>query len=379
VRVGLQTTFVVSKKEPLATMLNRAHQAFLNAGLGEPTLRFKFSDPPLAGPVSSVGRVLKRFPEMARFLATGSPKAGFPGIRQLSNADSGHPIPFSSIEEIAAGVPRSFPFHSAIIHLYTPAFGELVPGCSYIGGAIPGVMLTDSWWINGRNRSLSAVAIVDAGMKSKKLPPLPEAVAAVIAVCGKARRTVQIPLTTAKSQSQASAASASPKTAGAVRTIVADYRGRLREILERASPPHDLPPSMEVFRESIGVTPGPIKPPLEQVFKPLGYTCRGESGTFTVRRRTEANLTVQLYLDVGTWSRQVTAIYQVLGFGFKASLAIPVAVRALGAAQYPIGDADRWKKIVENLAAIAAELDRSLVPEIERAGGSTPEWYKPEA
>ena len=110
----------------------------------------------------------------------------------------------------------------------------------------------------------------------------------------------------------------------------------------------------------------------------MGYTCRGESGTFTLRRRTPGNLTVQLYLDVGTWSRNVTAIFQVLGVGFKASLAIPVSARAMGALQYPIGDADRWRKIVENLAALVAELDRSFVPEIEAAAGPSPEWYQPE-
>ena len=122
-----------------------------------------------------------------------------------------------------------------------------------------------------------------------------------------------------------------------------------------------------------------MKPVLLRVFKPLGYTCCGESGTFTLRRRTEANLTAQLYLDVGTWSRQVTAIFQVLGVGFKANLTIPVAVRALDTMQYPIGDAERWQKIVENLAALVTELDRTLVPEIERAAGPTPEWYQPEA
>jgi hypothetical protein len=81
-------------------------------------------------------------------------------------------------------------------------------------------------------------------------------------------------------------------------------------------------------------------------------------------------------LDVGTWSHQVTAIFQVLGVGFKATLTIPVALGALGAMQYPIGNAERWQK---NLAALVAELDRSLIPEIERAAGPTPAWYQPEA
>lgn len=378
-RVALHTTFAASRKEPLAAMLNRVHQAFLDARLGELALRFTFSDAPLAGFVSSVDRVLKRLPDMERFLAADSPMAGFPGVRRLSNAASGEAAAFSSIQAIAAGVPRSFPFHNATIHFHAPAFGELVPGASQIGGATPGVMLTDSWWVNGRNRSLSALTVVEADAGSKKLPSLPEAVAAVIAACGKTKRTMQIPLTPAEPQSQPSTASASPEAANAVRAIVADYRGRLKEIVERAALPHDLPPALDVLRESLGVTSGPMKPFLERTFKPMGYSCRGESGTFTLRRRTQTNLTAQLYLDVGTWSHQVTAIFQVLGVGFKATLTIPVALRALGAMQYPIGNAERWQKIVENLAALVTELDRSLVPEIERAVGPTPAWYLPEA
>ena len=77
--VALHTSFAASKKEPLATVLSRVHQAFLDAGLGEPTLRFTFSDAPLAGFVSSVDRVLKRFPDMERFLLTDSAMTGLPG------------------------------------------------------------------------------------------------------------------------------------------------------------------------------------------------------------------------------------------------------------------------------------------------------------
>jgi hypothetical protein len=129
--------------------------------------------------------------------------------------------------------------------------------------------------------------------------------------------------------SQLSPARASPEAVAAVRRIVAEYRGRLKEIVERAAPPHDLPPIAEL-RDSLWIASGSRRPALEQAFKSLGYTCRGESGTFSLRRKTQANLTAQLYLDVGTWSRHVTAIFQILGVGFKASMTIPVAVRALG-------------------------------------------------
>jgi hypothetical protein len=45
--------------------------------------------------------------------------------------------------------------------------------------------------------------------------------------------------------------------------------------------------------------------------------------------------------------------------------------------QYPVGDAAQWQKIVENLGALVAELDRTFVPEVEAAAGPSPEWYKP--
>jgi hypothetical protein len=60
--------------------------------------------------------------------------------------------------------------------------------------------------------------------------------------------------------------------------------------------------------------------------------------------------------------------------GFKATLILPVARRAAGG-QYPIGGPDRWRQIVDNLAALTVELDRSFVPAIS---GPAPAWYRPE-
>jgi len=216
--------------------------------------------------------------------------------------------------------------------------------------------------------------------------------AAVLAQCGKARRTVQAPLASATTEAAAGPvpgvrtpigamiASANPEAARAVQAIMADYRARLQEIVVRAALPHVLPaPGAEAYSDvALGVTAGPKKPALDSVFKPMGYTCRGGSGSFTLRRRTAANLTVELHLDVGTWGHQVLAMFRVWGLGFKGLLSIPVSANAIAAAQYPIGDADRWQKIVENLGAMVRELDRTLVPEIEGAVGPSPEWYQPE-
>lgn len=270
---------------------------------------------------------------------------------------------------IAAGVPRSFPFHNIVIQLTAPGFGEAMQTMA------PGVYLGDAWWINGRSRSLTALAVVEADPANKKLPSLPATVAAVLAACGKVKKTVQVPLPAAPEAQQAGP---DPEALRRVGQIVSDYKSRFPAIVERLPFPHDLPPLLEALQAAnLGVTAGPKKPALVRAFKPMGYDCVGGSGTFTLRRRTGGHLTVEIFLDVGTWSHSFTGSFSVQGLGFKARLNLPVSRRG-GATQYPIGDEERWRKIVDNIAAVVAELDSTFVPAIEAAAGPTPEWYRPE-
>jgi len=174
------------------------------------------------------------------------------------------------------------------------------------------------------------------------------------------------------------AISVPPANIEAVKAICASYRARLGEVVERAGLPHALPPAAEARSVGSGaVVAGPRKPALDAAFKTMGYMCRGGGpGVFHLTRRTSGNLTVELYLDVGTWSHEISAFFRVHGAGFDASLAIPVGP-SIPPSQYPIGDAAQWGKIVENLAAMVRELDRSFVLEVEQAAGASPEWYFP--
>ena len=262
-RVALLTTFAASKKEPLGTMMSRVHQAFLDAGLDEPAIRFNLSDHMVSGFTSSVDRVLKRYPELHRFVTDAALAPGIPGARRISNGPlspaAGEAIPYQTLEAIAAGVPRSFPFHSVVIHFVSGAFGAMDTVTPLSAHLLPGVLLSDSWWVNGRVRSLSACTVVDAEPSAKQLPALPAQVAAVFAACGKVKKTVQAPL---PGQAEAAAAvavrtpvgtsmpSARPEAAGAVQQVVADYRARMPEIVARAALPHDLPPQGELRRAS---------------------------------------------------------------------------------------------------------------------------------
>jgi hypothetical protein len=382
-QVALLTTFAVTKKEPLSVLLERIHAAFLASGLGEPSILFTFSDPPVPGAFSTIDRLLKKYPDFARFTGESSGIPNIPPIRQVSNRPgslvTGESVPFSTLLAIAAGVPKSLPFHGVSIHFHSPAFGVQLPlgNLAPIG---PGVMVTDAWWVNGRDRGMRALTSVDADPAGKTLPQLPERVTAVFAACGKIKSTVQVPLAAGETPTAPPQfARLSPELAQAVSEVIRDYRARLAEVVERAAPPHDLSPALEALQTiPVAATTGPKKPVLVRAFKPMGYDCQAESGTFTLRRRTPGNLTVEISLDVGTWSKSLHGSFTVKGVGFSARLRLPVSKRALEGMQYRIGDAAQWQKLVDNMAAIVAELDRTFVPAIEAAAGPAPEWFKPE-
>jgi hypothetical protein len=388
-RVVVQTSFVASRKEPLVEMLNRVRQGFVDAGL-EPFLRFNLADGMVVS-ASIVDRAVKRYPELERFVTEAPPMPGLPPTRRLSNGPlsdgANQAMANETLQAIAAGVPRSFPFGSIALHFYSPEFGELAPTMMALAPMMAGVLITDRWWVNGRQRSLSACTLAEVEAGAKKLPAPTGAIATVLAACGKAKKTIQAPLPenlgtgpvpAVRLPSGLAVPSANPELAVAVKAIAVKYRDRLAEIVKEAGLPHDLPERGDMSTSAMGVSAGPKKPALEEIFKPMGYSIRGENSGFTLRRRTAANLTLELSLDCGTWSHSLLAMFKVYGLGFKATLTLPPTKSAV-IGQYRIGDAEHWRKIVENLGAMVKELERTLVPEIEAASGPSPEWYQPES
>jgi hypothetical protein len=371
-KVGLHTPVATSKKEPLAELTARVRKAFVDAGLGEPAIRFTFVDAPEGRGVSSIDRVLKSHPEMEAFITHRPLMPGTKDVRMISNSDTGEPCDFALLEAIAAGVPRRYPFRSVGLHFHAPEFGERLIGLPARGHSLPGVLITDNSWVNGRQRDVSVYTVHEVSETDKKLPANPARIDAVIKACGRAKKAAQIRQLAPEGGLVTSIPAANQE---AVRALNADYRARIGEIAAAANMPHSLPPTAEALAEKTGVLAGPRKPPLEELFKPIGYNCIGGTGVFHLTRKTEGNLTVELYLDVGTWSHMVSAIFSIHGAGFKATLGIPVAPGILG--QYPIGDATQWRKIVENLAALVRELDQTFVPAIEQAAGPSPGWYEP--
>jgi hypothetical protein len=85
-QVALLTTFAVTKEERLSVLLERIHTAFLTSGLGEPSILFTLSDPPVPGASSTIDRPLKKYPDFARFISERSGSDILPGPMRLMRA-----------------------------------------------------------------------------------------------------------------------------------------------------------------------------------------------------------------------------------------------------------------------------------------------------
>jgi hypothetical protein len=355
-QVLLHYTYRANKKEPFGLLLRRLHEGLVEASLPV-SYAFTFADAPVSGGVSAVDRAVKKYPQVAPLIQPGIALADF---KTISGTDAG--LPFDALLQLADGLPRSLPFHAASVRFNSPQFGASTTA------QVTGILANDSWWINGRQRSLSASFVVEAGESPKSPKPEPPVeLAAFLATLGRLTKTNHFPLRSADPAQRDESAHA------ALVEITRKFRAQLKDLVTEAGMPHTLPTRLEALTMP-GGQPHPLKPTLERHFGPLGYSCKGGVGTFTLRRRTPANNVVEIALDVGTWSRSVTAHFNVHVPGHRCTFSMPVAP-GLDGGQYPIGEADRWEKIVTNLAALAVLLHRRIVPEIDASTGSAPEWF----
>lgn len=373
-KIAVQLEYKADRKEPFGALLRRVAGAFDAAGL-EPATTASFSDSIVGGGVSATARALKKYPELQSFERNESMLPDTATVRGLAKTTPDQPFAFASILALADGLPRSLPFYSAQVAFGHELFGgNADPSMTLV--RLSGIVASDTWWVNGRNRSLSAAYVVEGSSRSKTLTSPPPAVAAVLSALGKPKKSAQFLLPQDEASPDTLAQTAAPPPAAiAVSAIVARYRAGMAAMVGRLELPHTLLPLAPALHT--GAAAGPLKPALTAAFGPRGYDCRGESGVFTLRRRTRSNHVVDLVIDVGTWSRMVTPSYRVQGPGFTANLAIPVTANLMGTLQYPIGDQESWKRIVANLAVIFDELDRTLLPEIETAVGPAPDWFEP--
>jgi len=361
-QVIVQVEFKAERREPLGVLIRRVAAQFRQAGV-LPTMVASFTEGPCGMKISAINRALKKHPQLAALEREDAPLARMPSVRRLTNHGTPHAFSMEDVLALADGVPRSLPFHDVTVQFRHADFGQATAPTRRPSSA-PGITIQDSWWVNGRTRSLSALYSVDVDAAAKKMPDPPASIGSILAGFGKPRRSRQVFLKSSDTTAPAESGAAVHATEhSAIAPIVDKYRSEMRSLIERASLPYDLPPENEARRTNLGAS-GALKPTLVQVFGSRGFDCLGGNGIFTLQHRTGGNHVVELKLDVGTWSRSVMAMFRVRGPGYNATLELPVTIRAQRR-QYPIGDVENWERIVANLAMIVDELERTFV-----SGGS---------
>ena len=380
-KLYMRQEYRATRKEPFGDMLRRIYVGLSQGGV--PVLyRFTFADHLVPGMVSSVARAVKKFPHLAP-LVTTEPVA--PQLREKFPERTGPPaiigdatnLDFAQLAEVADGLPRSLPFRVADVRLYTDEFGKaparVTAGTTTADALLhghfnTGMRASDSWWVNGRDRHLGAAYVVEVPEGSRKAPLPGGALGAFLATLGKPRTAAQFPITESE-EGEKVVVKGKQQAPPELVALAARLRERMPELIAGARMPHVI--------ESARVEHGqsPLKPALEKHFKPMGYACKGGSGIFTLRRRTAGNHVVEVNLDVGTWSRSLTGHFHIYMPDFQLRLPMPASAE-MHARQCDIGDAERWEKLVENMAAFTAYLDREVVPEVEKAAGPAPSWFE---
>jgi len=139
--------------------------------------------------------------------------------------------------------------------------------------------------------------------------------------------------------------------------------------------PHDLPDAVEQT-----IPHPPRKAPLTKALKAVGFSVRkgrGPAGVYRYQMETPAHNAVAIEVDVGTWSRMVTARAGFVGPGGAQPLVLPLRSDATPL-QHRIGDDAHWRQVCENLAAAAGWLVDHIVPVLDARAGSAPRWLTAE-
>lgn len=332
-------TWKPPKKENSAALLRKVLAS--SSLLGPPAIKVEANDH-FDGGVSATARAVKRIPELAAFATEGNPMGAATSVRMIrASTDKG--LPAETLLGLLDGVPRSFPFNTVALEFSWPPPEDLA-------GAI-----TDMWWINGRMRSVVLQWRTMAPASAKKLPEPSPGLAALLEALGKPKSKSRLPLEGFR------------PSLPTVTAVVSRYRETLAERVSALAFPH------LIDADGTGEAAGPMKPTLVEQFGPLGFDCRGGNGVFQLRRRMPTNHTVELHLDVGTWSHAFSGFLSVHLPGGRATLPLLVGP---GVARAPIRGAEGWKRIVENLGVVVAELERTFVTDVVEAAGPAPEWFE---
>ncbi len=133
-----------------------------------------------------------------------------------------------------------------------------------------------------------------------------------------------------------------------------------RDLAQAVSFPHDLP---DVSASAPAHPPG-YRSTVRDVFEARGFHYLSNASTSSVvgigKRLTDSS-SLQLSLDVGTWSVSASAILFVSIEDRYAAFRLPPSLRAAQRGQYPMIDEAQWRMLLENHAASVELIEQHVL------------------
>jgi hypothetical protein len=370
-RLFQRYSFSIPKKQKTGELVRKIFNLINEKNYENTKVLFSFSDL-LESKISAQQRVAKTFPLMTQFCVEAPEKE-----------ESRNPL---NALEIAEGIGRRFPFQTAqFIFWGVPAsllsadFGavdeSVLTALPELGacGLPPQsfVAVTDSWWVNGRNKGMTAaleLPLPDDRATDVTVPEeLEQSLSALAKI--KERQLAFFPTTEEIEQQTEIHKVISP--------VLDDYKKSIRAVgsyLKRLNLPHPkllTSESAESETETI-----PKKRIIGKHLKKLGYKHYGPGGgqgLMCFRKKSAGNNIISIEFDFGSWSKTLHASLRFRGPLTEFFLTLPYSVD--GTTLSGIHSADLFSRAIENLSVVVGAVEQELIAKVEEALPCTPSWY----
>src|SRR5579884_1944737 len=313
----------VDKNDDTGTLVERVATAIAQSGSPDHPISFLFSNAMLGRQRSALDYLIKSYPVFEPFRsAIAFPTAGASVITNVVPngeipEDSG--IPFTTMLEVARGIPKRFPFGMATFAWRGVAALDLsasLPIADTAAGGmmgrilgrtgVPAITLLSGWGASKRSLDLTAVVRLHSTNAARGKPDLPDATRFLLESLGK-RKTDDV-------YALPEPGEAAEQTKEAMRGVDDAFRRARAELLARIAELPLEPLETRANAEQPGENAGSVREPLADALAPLGYAPlrgAGAPGLLVFAKRTAHNDELRVSVDRGTWSHHFAGRFEI--------------------------------------------------------------------
>ncbi|WP_232698670.1 hypothetical protein [Brevibacillus daliensis] len=392
-RIFTKFHFRLSKSDKTGDVFRKIVQALKEADVEfEPGI---YVTDPGNGTVSSVDRIIKKFPTMKEYEYMKSDwGTDTPPNKALSNLNGGWDVPHHNqteisievLEGIADGIPRAYPSNKTTFvwsgakwddndkHAIHANHEKANPGypMSYYSSS---VILQSDWWVSGRTLNLWAMVELPAPSEvDVKLERISEKAQKFISLLGKIQKEELVIVPSFEEEQDIL-----KKREQALE--ITKWYDTARKKWDAPHPyppfPHTLPNPSLLHDTDESVSPKAV---INQIFKSKGYKYLSNfsgRGIYTLVKRLPNNNRLVLEFDFTPIGRDLSCALTYQGLFWNNRVQVRITDNTdYCPNNYHITNTDILEKVVLNMAAAVDFLEKEYVPKITEIYGSSPVWME---